>query len=50
MYHYGIGVERNFNEALKWYRKALELGGVEAGFKIWLIDKFHGTSQCSKCR
>ena len=50
MYHYGIGVEQNFDEALKWYRKALELGGAEADFKIWLIEKFHRTLPCSKCR
>ncbi|MCI6318793.1 MAG: sel1 repeat family protein [Rikenellaceae bacterium] len=50
MYHYGIGVEQNFDEALKWYRKALELCGAEAEFKIWLIEECHGTLPCSKCR
>ena len=33
-YSYGLGVERNDAEAVKWYRKAAEQGIAEAQFKL----------------
>ena len=49
-YYFGKGVTQDYTEALKWYRKAVNLGGVEADFKIWLIEKCHKANRCSKCR
>lgn len=34
MYHYGLGVERDIEKALYWYRKAIELGNLKAQEKI----------------
>lgn len=34
MYHYGLGVERDIEKALSWYRKAVELGNLKAQEKI----------------
>lgn len=34
MYHYGFGVERNIDEAIKWYKRSLELGNNRASEKI----------------
>ncbi len=34
MYHYGLGVERDIEKALSWYRKAVELGNIKAQDKI----------------
>lgn len=34
MYHYGLGVERDVEKALSWYRKAVELGNLKAQEKI----------------
>lgn len=34
MYHYGLGVERDIEKALSWYKKAVELGNLKAQEKI----------------
>src|SRR5206468_794252 len=33
-YYYGEGVEKNYAEAVKWYRKAAEQNNAEAQFKL----------------
>jgi len=30
MYQFGLGVEKNYNEARRWYRKASSLGDANA--------------------
>ena len=37
MYFNGIGVERDYNEALKWFYKAAEQGDIDAMFNIGYI-------------
>ncbi|MBR1731643.1 MAG: SEL1-like repeat protein [Ruminococcus sp.] len=39
MYHYGLGVERNIDEAIKWYKKSIELGNLKAQEKIDEINE-----------
>ena len=34
MYEYGEGVEQDFKEAVKWYRKAAEQGDVNAQYNL----------------
>lgn len=34
MYHYGLGVERDIEKALSWYKKAVKLGNLKAQKKI----------------
>ena len=38
MYHKGLGVPQDYNEAIKWFRLAAEQGYVEAQFNISLKD------------
>jgi len=33
-YFFGDGVPQDFTEAIKWYRKAAQLGNVEAQFNL----------------
>lgn len=42
LYHYGQGVEQNYEEAARWYEKAIKQGKEEAAFKLALITpKLH---------
>ena len=34
MYNYGLGVERDIDKAVSWYKKSLELGNMKAQQKI----------------
>lgn len=46
LYHDGLGVKQNDNEALKWYRKAAEQGIAEAQFDTGLMyARGQGTEQ-----
>lgn len=37
LYHHGEGVEKDYKEALKWYKEAIDLGGINAAYNIGLI-------------
>lgn len=46
MYFNGIGVEREYNEALKWFYKAAEQGDIDAMFNIaYIADRGYLGSQ-----
>jgi TPR repeat protein len=44
MYHDGAGLPQNYAEAIKWYRKAADLGFAEAQFNLGIVYEF-GTLQ-----
>ena len=37
MYLHGIGVEKNFDEAIKWYEKAFSEGDSSVAFELGII-------------
>lgn len=37
MYRFGEGVEQNYEEAVKWYRRAAEQGDAEAEHSLALL-------------
>lgn len=42
LYHYGQGVKQNYEEAARWYEKAMAQGKEDATFKLSLITpKLH---------
>jgi len=48
-YYYGEEVEKDYTEALKWYRKAAEQGNVDAQFYLgWMYGKGLGVTKDDK--
>ncbi|MGN1468197.1 MAG: MobP3 family relaxase [Ruminococcus sp.] len=47
MYQYGLGVERDIEEAVKWYKKSLEFGNCKAQEKIETVEQQHQLSAMS---
>jgi hypothetical protein len=46
MYDFGQGVEQDFKEAVKWYRKAADQGLAEAQFNLGMMyDQGQGVEQ-----
>lgn len=40
MYRHGLGVPQDFQEAVKWYRKAADQGNAEAQFRLGMLYEF----------
>ena len=41
MYYRGEGMEQDYREAAKWYRKAAEQGNAEAQYRLGEIGRAH---------
>ena len=39
MYYYGLGVEQDYTEALRWFKKAAEQGYVDAQYWVDKLTK-----------
>ena len=46
MYFDGIGIEKNIDKALKWYRKAAKQGNIDAKNNLNLMSKKNQPSGC----
>lgn len=40
LYRHGLGVPQDFQEAVKWYRKAADQGNAEAQFRLGMLYEF----------